>query len=182
MNTNASEEFFSSTSAPAVPMEAVGDVVKGTIVRDPVKTQQRHFKPGGGGDLKFWKDGQPAIQLVVALQTDLRDNEVEDDLGIRNLYVKKPSNLYDAVSKAMFEAKAKKLEVGGTLTITRVADIPPTAKGMNPAKDYVVKYEGPGGNGVGLGTEAPANNDGGLVRPEGVDDATWQAIVALQNK
>lgn len=171
-----SEDFFSSGGNTAADFKTIGNSVEGEIAKPPEKKQQRVYRRDGKmGDLAYWDDEktQPKMQLVVTLQTNLKDDE--DDNGLRNVYVRKPSNMYDAVASAMYKAKAKRLEVGAHMKVTYTGNGPDTGSG-NPPKEYEVEYTPPGGGFVE--PSAPSS----LVRPEGMDDKTWNAIVELQKQ
>jgi len=119
----------------------IGDSISGVICAPPELRQQTDMKTG---KLKTWDNGDPVMQLVVKLQTDLREDG-EDD-GVRNLYVSggfKRDSLQKAVADAVRSAKAKGLEVGGTLAVKFTGEEPPTVKGFDPAKLYAAKYTPP---------------------------------------
>lgn len=142
----------------------IGTTNSGTICDTPRTEQQRDPETG---DLKFWPPrqgqtiGDPVYQVVVPVQVDLaaspalRSQEVieaagEDD-GVRYFYFsgsKDPASMssLSAVAAAVQSAGAKKLEVGGRLTITYVRDMPkrPGASAVSkPPKGYVAEYAPP---------------------------------------
>ncbi|TDE20855.1 hypothetical protein E1295_47015, partial [Nonomuraea mesophila] len=116
-----------------------GTALTGTVTATPTVEQQRDLDTG---KLKFWdSDGKPMMQLVVTLQTDLRDPEMHDDSGLRKLYVK--GNMLAAIRTAVRAAGAKGLEPGGTLTVTYVSDGEQKKAGKNPPKIYTAVYVAP---------------------------------------
>lgn len=171
-----SQEFFAGNGSSA-KFKTPGDSVEGTITKAPEKQQCREYRRDGKrGDLAWWDDEktQPKMQLVVSLATNEKDDDNDD--GVRNIYVRKPSNMYDAVAAAMYKAKANKLEVGARVKVTFTGLGPDTGNG-NPPKEYAVEYSHPGDGFV----ETQASS-GGLQRPEGMDDKTWNAILELQKQ
>lgn len=128
---------FMGGGVPSAKFPEPGTTVSGVIIDEPRITQQRDFD---SGDLKFWDDGEPMKQLVVHVQTDLRDAEIPDDDGIRAIYIK--SNLKKAVQTALTRAKAK-LAIGGTLSVTYTQDgVNKRGKGK-PPKEYSAAYTAP---------------------------------------
>lgn len=110
------------------------------------------------GEPKFFKDGSPMTQAEITLATDLtefkrtsapyRDNLADDaeDNGLRRLFVSGAS-LPKAFKQALKDAKAKKPEVGGTVTVTFVKDEP--VEGSKFRKNvFEVAYEKPTGESV----------------------------------
>lgn len=119
----------------------IGDTVEGVIVDQPELRQRTSIDDGKP---LTWDDGSPQMQLVVRLQTDLRD-DAEDD-GIRNLYVSggfKRASLQKAVADAVRTAGAKGLAVGGRLKVGFTGEEPPQKRGMSPAKLYQARYTPP---------------------------------------
>ncbi len=120
--------------------DAVGAVVSGVITETPRLTQQTEY---GTNKPKVWDNGDPMMQLVVTVQTELRE-EADDD-GLRNFYLRGGSKREDtnqgAVARAVAAAGASGLEVGGRLSIAYIGD---DASGSgNPRKRYAAKYERP---------------------------------------
>lgn len=143
MSTNPND-FLTGGGEASAKFENVGDTITGTVVNQEVR-QQTDYKTG---DPLTWANGDPRMQLVVTLQTALKDDY--DDNGLRNLYVKgskKPGtkSLHDAVASAVRAAGAKGLEDGGTLTVTYVGaePPPPSAPKLDPRKLYSATYETP---------------------------------------
>lgn len=118
--------------------ENVGTTITGTI-EDLTASQQTDFTTG---ELRTWPNGDPMMQVVVTLATDLRDPDVTDDDGLRKVYVKGKS-LTAAVRDAVRRAGAKGLEPGGTLTVTYTGDGVAERRGINPPKLYSATYAKP---------------------------------------
>lgn len=156
MSTSATDFLLGGGGASA-KFETIGDSITGIITGQEVR-QQTDIATG---DPLVWANGDPRMQLIVTLQTTLRDDD--DDDGLRNLYVKGSKkagskSLHDAVASAVRQAGAKGLEDGATLTVTYVGDEPSQTRGFNPRKLYTATYKAPdkaATSGAYLGT-APA--------------------------
>ena len=120
--------------------DAVGAVVSGVITETPRMTQQTEY---GTNKPKVWDNGDPMMQLVVTVQTELHEDA--DDDGLRNFYLRGGSKREDtnqgAVARAVAAGGASGLEVGGRLSIAYIGD-DPSGSG-NPRKRYAAKYERP---------------------------------------
>lgn len=124
------EAFFAS-GAPSAKFDKIGTTVVGVVTEEP--TMQQQTKPDG--ELKTWDDGSPMLQLVVSLQTADRDPQIEDDDGIRRLYIK--GQMRTAVQTALREAGVKGISVGDTLAVTYTHDGEKTNPAFSPPKQYV---------------------------------------------
>lgn len=141
MDTN---DFLLGGGGTSARFDNVGDSITGTVESTEVKQQT---DIGSGAPLT-WDDGSPRMQLVVRLKTAQRDPEVEDDDGVRALYVKGSKkagsrSLHDAVASAVRAAGAKGLEVGGTLSVTFTGEEASATRGFNPRKLYAATYAVP---------------------------------------
>lgn len=112
----------------------------GTVVSKPTQRQKTEYKPGGGGEPLFWKDGSPQMQVVVKVQTDVRDPEVPDDDGVRAFYL--DGRRKSAVRNAVLAAGEKGLLPGGSLTLTYTSDDYSTGAD-NPPKNFSATYAAP---------------------------------------
>lgn len=121
-------------------------VVGGTIV-DTTQRQQTDFQTKAP---KCWDNGDPMMQLVVTIATDLREDS-EDD-GQRAFYLKggskRENTTQGAVARAVREAGASGLEIGGKLEMACVGTEPSTRG--NPRKLWSARYAKP---------TVPAGND-----------------------
>jgi hypothetical protein len=127
-------DFLMGGGIPSAKFETPGTVVSGKIVRTPEVQQQRDFDTGKP---KFWDDGTPQKQIVVQLQTPVRDRQIPDDDGVRVIYIR--GNMLTAIRQAVRAAGAQ-LEAGGTLAITYTGDGEPSKRGFNPPKLYSATY------------------------------------------
>lgn len=134
----SANDFLMGESVPSAKFPQIGATVTGTICEPPVVQQQRDYTTG---ELKFWSDGNPMMQLVVTLQTTERDPDIVDDDGRRRVYVR--GQLKKAVQRAVKATGAPGLEVGGQLTVTYARDGQPTNPRFNPPKEYTATYHPP---------------------------------------
>lgn len=130
-------DLLMGSGIPAAAFPNKGDIVKGTIARITA-TQQTDFQTKAP---LFYEDGNPRMQIVITLRTDLRDPTVTHDDGQRKLYVK--GQLQQAVRAAVLAAGAEGLEEGGTLAVQWVDEKAPERRGNNPQKIYIAQYRPP---------------------------------------
>lgn len=124
-----------AAGTPAAKFESIGAVVKGAIVSAEM-AQQRDFMTGKP---KFWDDGNPCTQILIVLQTDERSPDIDDDTGLRMLYVKKPGGMLKAIHAALGKNKLSQ-SIGGILAVKYTGDGTPPSKGMSPPKLYAAKF------------------------------------------
>lgn len=137
MSTPTADQFLMGGGVKSAKFANIGDGISGTISEYPEVRQQTDLKTG---KLKTWDDGRPKMQLVVTLQTTLRD-DAEDD-GLRRIYVKGKS-LTDVVRDAVRKAGAQGLEVGGQLRVQYVGDGEAANRSLDPPKLYAAEYARP---------------------------------------
>lgn len=131
-------DFLMGGGIPAAKFETIGTTVSGQICAQPEVMQQSDLDTGKP---LFWDDGRPRMQLVVTVQTTMRDPEIPDDDGKRKFYIR--AKLQDAVRQAVRSSGARGLDLGGTLAITYVADGEQKKRGYNPPKIYSATYQAP---------------------------------------
>lgn len=132
--------FLMGGGAAAVSFPTIGTTVSGRIVATPEVRQQTNPQDNSP---KFFKNGDPMMQLVVRVATDERNLQDLTDDGTRAFYIK--ANMLNAVREAVRKAGAKGLEVGGTLSVTYVADGEKTNPAFNAPKLYTAVYQPPTG-------------------------------------
>lgn len=167
--SNDSYGFLAGGGPASGKFKAHGDTVGGPIVVEPSQQQQTNMdnKP------LTWDDGSPRMQLVVTVQTDLRDPSIEDDDGKRRLFVK--GEMRKAVQQAVIAAGAKGLDVGGELHVTYVGDGEPARPGLIAPKLYSTKYIKPSAAALATaGGPAPSSD-----LPEGVTPEAFEALQKL---
>jgi hypothetical protein len=111
--------FLLSGGAKAFQFNEIGDTVEGDIIDAEVR-QQSSME----GELLTWADGKPRMQLVITLQTKLREGD-EDD-GVRTIYAKggrydiakgEGTSMRDAIAEAVRATGASKMEEGDSLVV-----------------------------------------------------------------
>lgn len=132
------DDFLMGGGGVSAKFETVGTVVRGKIISKPQLRQRTDINTG---EPMTWPDGRPQQQLVVQIQTDERDDEIEDDDGVRNLYIR--FKMRDAVKEAVKKAGEKSLAVGGELAIKYVSQEKPRKRGQQGTKLYRAKYTPP---------------------------------------
>jgi hypothetical protein len=147
MTIDPSVDNLLEGGAPGLKFPTIGTSHKGTII-SAKSAQQRTID----GKPKFWDDGNPAMQLVITLQTDYRDAGPGDD-GLRRLFAN--GGKLAAIRTAL---KGRKLEAGGELAIQYSGDGEPKP-GKNAPKLYQAAYRPPAVNNVDalLGAPTAAN-------------------------
>ena len=167
MNDVAS--FFGGAGIPACKFPTIGTSVTGTITEPPVQQQQTEI---GTGKPLTWDDGKPRMQLVITMQTDLRDPEIEGDTGMRRLFVTGTKVSEGGGMKGAFQrAGVRELPVGGTLKVTYTHD-GKAQKGFSAPKQYEVEFTPPNPAGEFLGGAATSDAE----IPQGMDAATWASL------
>jgi len=111
----------------------IGHTVIGTICEPPKVEQMKKYQ---SDELDFWPSGDPKMQIIVTLQTELRDDG-EDD-GRRRLYIE--PRMMTCVRNAVKAAGAKGLEVGGRLAIRWISG---TGQGEGNARQFAAEYAAP---------------------------------------
>lgn len=133
------------------PEKQYGTTVGGLIVRAPEVRQQTDFDDGSP---KFFPNGDPMMQIVVHVQTDLRDPANPLDDGVRAFYLK--SQMMQVVRDAVKLAGAKGLDIGGHLAITYLRDEPNSRGRGKPKKVYSAVYRMPAAQAANDVLMAPA--------------------------
>lgn len=136
--------------AKSASFPTIGTSFSGTVISAEVK-QSSNFDTG---ELETWDDGRPKNNIVVTIQTDVRDPEVEHDDGVRGVYIKTWGDNFRALKKAVRESGDDDIHEGGTFTATYVSDGPKPKKGYAP-KLFSYTYTKPSST-AGLLAEAPA--------------------------
>jgi len=132
---SADDFLMGGGGAPSAKFDARGVTVSGRITEPPSVQQQRDIQTG---EKKFWNDGNPMMQLVVTVQTALRDPGVPDDDGRRRIFVK--GQMKSAIQDAVKAASGRGLEVGGLLSVTYTHDGEAKQRGFSPPKQYRADY------------------------------------------
>lgn len=133
--TPPSADDFMTGGHRSAKFDTFGQVIGGEIVEAPKVEQQTDPKTRAP---QFYPSGDPKWVMLVAVQAQPAD---ADDDGIRTLYVK--GDMKRAAQKAVSQAGAARLEVGGTLQVRYVRDEPNSSGAGLPKKCYEARYRPP---------------------------------------
>ena len=133
--TNDPNAFLMGAGGRSATFPEAGTQYDGYIVSYEMRQQTAYQT----NKLKFYDDGNPMMQLVITIHTDLREDD--DDDGLRSLYVR--GNMQKAVRDAVAKAGARGIAADGRLFVRYVGDEETAQKGKNPAKRYIAKYAPP---------------------------------------
>ncbi len=161
VNGTANDFLMSQKSARgrSARFPVVNTKVGGTIVGMDVAQQQNM-----DGSLKVFDNGEPMMQMIITVQTTLRE-DAEDD-GLRSLYAKGgKGGMLDAVREVALPFNG--LQEGGLLTVKYTGDAK-TRNGFN-AKQYAAQYTPPA---------TPVPDFGADERTEEAFDRTRQDVEA----
>lgn len=145
MNNDINSFLFSTGSA--FSFENVGDIVEGEILNAEMR-QQTDVQTG---EPLTFADGKPRMQLVITLQTKLRDKGDDDD-GVRQIYAKggnfevasgSGTSMRNAIADAVKEAGAKSLDEGGKLAVSFTGLGKAKSRGFSQPKLYTAAYQAP---------------------------------------
>jgi hypothetical protein len=128
MSIDALDQILSGGGS-TFKFQSPGDTVTGVIEN----IQVRQVTDFDTGKPDFWDNGDPKQQVVVTLNTDLRDPSNADDDGSRNVYIKGWGGQRQAFIAAVKEAGGHKPAAGDTFTATYIGD------GEKPARGYAPK-------------------------------------------
>lgn len=132
MDPNA---FLMGAAVPSMRWDSPGVRLSGRVVHRETRLQTVF----GTGEVKKWPSGDPMYQLVVHVQTTWRDPSIENDNGVRAIYVK--GKLFtDAVRDAVRAAGAPGVEVGGMIDVVYTGDDMSSKAPIKP-KMYQVRYQ-----------------------------------------
>lgn len=132
MDPNA---FLMGAAVPSFKFEQPGATVSGRVVNRETRLQTVF----GTNEVKKWPSGDPMYQLVVHIQTTTRDPMIENDNGIRAIYIK-GKQFTDATRDAVRAAGAQGIEVGGMIAVTYTGDDFASKAPIKP-KQYAVQYQ-----------------------------------------
>ena len=140
------DRFLFGGGGKAAKFDQIGDSVEGKIT-DVQVSQQTSMDDNMP---LVWPDGQPRMQLVITLQTQLKDDA--DDDGVRKLYAKggkyevaegTGSSMKDAIADAVKKAGARSIDAGGTLKVGHSGMGKKTNRGFSAPKLYRAVYTAP---------------------------------------
>jgi hypothetical protein len=178
MSTNdANDILMGGVKVPSAGFAEPEASWSGVIVSPPKAYQERKYEPNnpGGGVLLTYESGDPIMSLYVDIQTKVRESGIEDDDGIRRLYIQ-GKRMKEAVRNAVAGTGAKGLEVGATLGIKFTHREDPADK--RSAKNYIAYYKPglPAANDFLMEAGSGAKQDDFAAAPES------DAIIAARNR
>jgi hypothetical protein len=132
--TDSFDALFGGGKSAAFPK--LGTEITGVITQPPHDMQQRDIT---SGEPKFYKDGNPMMQVVWQLQTDQRDPEDESDDGVRMVYAKGQMLAAGRAAARASGAKSRADLVGRTMSVKWASTEKAKQRGMNDKKIYEVK-------------------------------------------
>ena len=132
MDPNA---FLMGAAVPSFKFDQPGATVSGRVVNRETRLQTVF----GTNEVKKWPSGDPMYQLVVHIQTTSRDPMIENDQGLRAIYVK-GKQFTDATRDAVRAAGAQGIEVGGMIQVQYIGDDMASKAPIKP-KMYPVQYQ-----------------------------------------
>lgn len=150
MNTAQMLDQIDSQSSKGAKFENPGDTVSG-IIENVSAAQVNVYdsvnqKPTNQPD--YWNDGSPKLQVLVTVDTGMRDPTVEDDDGRRTIYIKGWGGQRRAWIEAIRRAgirKASEIKPGDRFTAKFVGYDPQSKNPNNPAKmyEYTIDHASP---------------------------------------
>jgi hypothetical protein len=173
----------------------IGYTVLGTIIDTPQVKQMTQYE---STELAFWKSGDPMMEIICTLQTELRDPTNPHDDGKRRLHI--PPRMQPVVAAAVRKTGAPGLMTGGRIAVQRTGGTGATGSPFEFAAEYQPPAVDPGsmlGNGAQAQLAAtpaqpapaaaapPATIQGSLLSgtpavddtpPPGVDPAKWAVL------
>jgi len=162
--------------SPYLKWENLGTSYEGTIT----DVQLRQARKYESTELDFWDDGTPKMQIVITLQTALRDPERDEDDGIRSLSINLWSGQKKAIVSACKAAGISEPEKGQGFRVTHVSGV---GNAKSPRVYEYVITPAPSGVASALGAEpATQANPADMARQllgAGADAATVAKATGL---
>lgn len=126
-------DFLMRGGNPSVKFPVLGSTVIGMVTK-PIKVMD--VKDPATGEVKRWSNGDAKKQVVIELQTELRESE--DDGGERTLWAK--GQMVPAIRDAVQRAGAKGIMPGSILQVTWTEEKPSAQRGLQAQKIYAAQY------------------------------------------
>lgn len=151
------ELFQQGASVPTFFKEDTpeGTVITGRIIAVIVRQKTKYNS--NPPELEMFPSGDPKMEVVLTLDTDLTDPTVEDDDGARRVYINWWGDKRKGLEAAVRAAGDNDLRVGGTFT-ARYEGLGEKKPGINAAKLFTYWYEKPSTLGLAPTPAAPAVN------------------------
>lgn len=136
-------DLLMSQGRPWAKWPNIGSKVSGKVISDPISRQARDFETGLPTS---WPNGDPKMEVVIAVDTGKIDPEIDGDDGTRAIVLPVGTTRFKAVQDAIRKAKADGIKVGGELSITYTGDKPHEKRGYNAIKLFEASYSAPKGD------------------------------------
>lgn len=136
--TDADRELLGTNNAKVIkfPVTSPGTIAKGKVISKEVR-QARDID----GTPKTFDDGTAKKDVVITIQTDLRDPEIEDDDGTRRIIA--GYEIQKAIGQAMRDAGVQTLAEGGLLAVQHTHNEPATKNGRSDTKKFRAQFQPP---------------------------------------
>lgn len=146
MNEKGANDFLmgGGVKSASFPDGQYGTEVGGPVVREPKLRQQTDFDDGKP---KFYDNGDPMNQVIIHVQTGLRDPLDPEDDGVRALYVK--GQMREAVRDGVKAAGGTGVAMGGELYVKYIRDEPNGRGRGKEKKIYSARYVLPAAKAAG---------------------------------
>ena len=119
---------------PSVKFDTMGKRYAGTVAMPPESRQARVYN---STELATWPSGDPVMETRIILDLDNEGGRVA-------IYAKR--TLATAITKALVDAEAPDIEVGGRLVVGWMSNDPESKNPANPRKVYEATYTPPAGD------------------------------------
>lgn len=110
-------DFLMRGGVPSVKFPHLGSSVVGVVTK-PIKVVE--VTDPRTKEVKRWPNGDPKMQVIIELQTELRESE--DDTGERTLWAK--GQMQNAIRDAVRNSGAKGIAVGGIIQVVYAEEKP----------------------------------------------------------
>lgn len=134
---DADRFLMGAPKVPSARFDFPGTTVSGQVIFMETR-QQTIF---GTNEVATWPSGDPKYQLVVHIQTPLREPHIENDNGQRALYIK-GKQFEGAVRDAVRAAGQPGIREGGFIQVT-FTGLDMSSIAPQKPKKYAVVYQGP---------------------------------------
>lgn len=166
-------DLLMGSGVKSCKFDTLGDTWVGTIIEQPKTQQMTKYQ---SSELDYWPSGDPKLQVVVTIQTDVREDA--DDDGKRKLFI--IPRMRDVVREAVQKTGARGLAIGGRIAVRWVSG---TGQGEGNPKVYAAQYEPPQvdpGDLLGTGQQGQAQASAPPATAPVMSTATGQPVVHNQ--
>lgn len=134
--------LLGKSGPPAAKFTNIGDEIEGTLVEKDTQHKTEYNKnPNAEKVFKYFKSGDPVIELILTLQTDQTDPTIEGDKGVRRVFVSYA--MQQELQRAVAEAGIKRsLPLGSHIKIKHTHTSPSMGGGQD-RKEYKIVVKAP---------------------------------------